>query len=323
MEEHLRIESQNMFELFEKAYVSKDPAYFSQLKKIASGKRQDKETGDISSSVDTLHVMAECYLIILFHKGAGVEKNKDKSVHYYQKNRLWIETKANDNDDPFAQFILGYCYYNGLGLSKDNTSAVKYLTLSAGHGNKFAQSSLAKCYYLGDGVMMNQKKSFELYLQSAEQGFAEAQYGIGYAYYKGWYGLEKNLELAREWISKASGQGYLNAVRLMKELDEASSKDVSQEDLSEDRQNPPSDSILSSSRHPSVDAKRSTFSSQPVKSTASSSSSALPQRESEQDNDQTNDSIVLVSEIPSLEVYHIYLKSFSFYILPLALGAGV
>lgn len=60
--------------------------------------------------------------------------------------------KSSEKGDAMAQFNLGYCYFYGQGMPKDQVTAVKWLRLAADQGNTAAQHVLGLCYSTGEGV---------------------------------------------------------------------------------------------------------------------------------------------------------------------------
>ncbi|RHZ82123.1 hypothetical protein Glove_114g76 [Diversispora epigaea] len=82
-----------------------------------------------------------------------------------------------------SQFNLGYCYYYGIGTSKDNKKG--------GHGGQF---SLKSCYQYGIETTKDEKKTFQCwkhkrrtgefqwYLKSAEAGNYLRRNNLGYFY---------------------------------------------------------------------------------------------------------------------------------------------
>lgn len=54
--------------------------------------------------------------------------------------------------DVTAQVEVAECYYDGKGVEKSYTEAVKWFRKAAEQGNASAQKNLADCYYNGFGV---------------------------------------------------------------------------------------------------------------------------------------------------------------------------
>ena len=109
----------------------------------------------------------------MYLNGFGVEKNAEESDKWYQKSAeqrradekaSGVDTKAKrffeellqkaiGERDAEAQLGLGILYSTGVGVEKNDATAVEWLRLSAEQGNARAQSKLGKCYADGVGVM--------------------------------------------------------------------------------------------------------------------------------------------------------------------------
>ena len=81
-----------------------------------------------------------------------------------------------EQGDARAQYMLGICYENGIGVAKDKTKAVRWYRKAAEQGNAEAQYSLGICYDLGIGVAKDKAEAVRWYRKAAEQGLAVAQY---------------------------------------------------------------------------------------------------------------------------------------------------
>ena len=79
--------------------------------------------------------------------------------------------EAAEKGDATGQLELGNCYYNGLGIEKDDQEAVKYYQLSAEQGVPVAMFAYGDCYYLGNGVEQDLKKASEWYQKALSAGY--------------------------------------------------------------------------------------------------------------------------------------------------------
>jgi TPR repeat protein/uncharacterized membrane protein YhaH (DUF805 family) len=109
-----------------------------------------------------------------------------------------------------AQFNLGTMYRNGLGVQKNNRTAVKWYRLAAKQGNASAQSNLGLMYAGGLGVPKNYKTAVRWYKLAAEQGFALAQHNLGAMYDEG-QGVPQDYKTAVKWYKLAAEQGDAGA----------------------------------------------------------------------------------------------------------------
>ena len=114
--------------------------------------------------------------------------------------------KSAEQGNAFAQSSLGLCYATGEGVEQSCTEAVKWFRKSAEQGNAFAQSGLGLCYATGEGVEQSYTEAVKWFRKSAEQGNAFAQNNLGWCYAKG-EGVEQSYAKAVEWLYKAAEQG--------------------------------------------------------------------------------------------------------------------
>ena len=122
---------------------------------------------------------------------------------------IWY-IKAAEQGLVNAQFKLGYCYQEGIGVSKDEKKALKWYAKAAEQGHTTAQYFLAYCYRYGIWVSKDEKKAVEWYIKAAEQGHTDAQNSLGYCFQNG-IGIPKDEKKAVEWYRKAVEQGHAMA----------------------------------------------------------------------------------------------------------------
>jgi hypothetical protein len=111
------------------------------------------------------------------------------------------EEEKEKVNDPIKQFILGWKYETGDGVSIDNKKAVDYYTLAADQGYDQAQCNLGLCYEKGRGVKRKLTKAVELYSQAADKGHHIAQSKLGWCYENG-IGVEKDETKAGNTITR-------------------------------------------------------------------------------------------------------------------------
>ena len=81
-----------------------------------------------------------------------------------------------ERGDAYAQYMMGFCYYGGrLGVSRNYTKAVEWLTKSATQGNDKAQYLLGCCFEHGYGIAQNNTKAKEWYEMARNNGNQEAK----------------------------------------------------------------------------------------------------------------------------------------------------
>ena len=139
-----------------------------------------------------------------FEIGTELRNKKD-----YMKAFEWY-SKAAAQGYAKAEYNVGYCYENGIGVEKNVVKAFEWYSKAAAQGFAMAEHAVGYCYENGIGVEKNVVKAFEWYSKAAAQGFAMAEYAVGYRYGNG-IGVEKNVTKAFEWLSKSAAQGYADA----------------------------------------------------------------------------------------------------------------
>ena len=118
---------------------------------------------------------------------------------------------AAEKGDAEAQFYLGACYANGLGVPQDDKQAVDWYRKAAIQGHAKAQFNLGVRYMEGKGVPQDDKQAADWFRKAALQGNAEAQNNLGVFYENGRGGLSQDDKQAVDWFRKAAIQGYARA----------------------------------------------------------------------------------------------------------------
>jgi hypothetical protein len=118
--------------------------------------------------------------------------------------------KAADKGDAEAQYKLGYYYYNGEGIAKNDEQATKWWRKAAEQEHLAAQSTLRVCYTNGIGVIKDDSEAVKWSRKAAEKGDPQGQYILGNCYLDG-IGTEKNEAEAVKWYHKAAEQGHAEA----------------------------------------------------------------------------------------------------------------
>ena len=125
-----------------------------------------------------------------------------------QNNLVRMYIKAAEKGDFHAQRKLGWKYYNGEGVVKDNKKAIKWYTKAAKQeifGCDKVQHNLAVIYHLSEGEK-DYKQAAKWYRKAAENNLADSQYNLGFMHYYG-TGVLKDYKEALKWYSKAAEQG--------------------------------------------------------------------------------------------------------------------
>lgn len=156
-----------------------------------SGCRAAAENGD----ADAQFKLGYCY-----DNGSGVKKDHAEAVKWYRKAAEQGHPEANlalaaddgvtqenikdvlpwilkiaERGNARAQYGMGVCHENGIGVQKDPKLAVYWYRLAADKGDAKAQYKLALCYGSGDGVEEDLDQAAYYLHQAAGQGFAPAR----------------------------------------------------------------------------------------------------------------------------------------------------
>ena len=117
-----------------------------------------------------------------------------------------------EQGDATAQYNLGVCYGDGVGVTQDYSQAAHWFRQAAEQGHAFAQHSLGNSYFRGYGVTKDLSQAVYWYRKAAEQGIMETQCNLGICYYNG-YGVTQDYNQAVHWLRKAAEQGDVTAQR--------------------------------------------------------------------------------------------------------------
>ena len=86
------------------------------------------------------------------------------------------------------------------------TAAARWYRMAAEQGTAGAQFNLGFMYYTGEGVLKDDAEAVRWYRMAAEQGDAGAQYNLGVMYANG-RGVLKDATLAHMWLNIAGANG--------------------------------------------------------------------------------------------------------------------
>ena len=94
---------------------------------------------------------------------------------------------------------------------KDYTAAHAALTELANQGNAQAIYNLGYLTQRGQGTVKNERKAVQLFQQSSNLGYGPASYVLSQYYSSGALGLKQDMNKAKDYLTKASKQGYDDA----------------------------------------------------------------------------------------------------------------
>ena len=106
-----------------------------------------------------------------------------------------------------AQFALGFCYREGVGVTQNYQTAFGWYQKAAERKHANAQYELGKCYYEGKVVKQDYEKALAWYEKAADQGLAAAQYNLGCCHERGEV-VKQDHDEAFKWYKKAAEHGH-------------------------------------------------------------------------------------------------------------------
>lgn len=101
--------------------------------------------------------------------------------------------------------------------NQEYSKAIETLSPLAANNNPKAQYLLGYLTFEGKGTSSNSEKAAELFLKSAQSNYGHAQFALGIMYMNG-YGVVKNLDNARFWFTKAEQNNMSEATEELSKL---------------------------------------------------------------------------------------------------------
>ncbi len=152
---------------------------------------------------------------------AHIELFNNQSIVIDYKQIKELAQTGSKMGDGNSSKIMGYLYQNGFGVKKNERNAEKYYLKAIEEGDlldNLVYWYLGNLYFYGTKRVQNNAKALENYLIAAEHYEASA-YEVGIIYENG-YGVDIDLEKAKEYYKKASNM-VPKAEERLKELEEA------------------------------------------------------------------------------------------------------
>lgn len=114
---------------------------------------------------------------------------------------------------PEVSYLLGNCYENGFGISKNRETAAKYYKKAADQGLAEAQYELSHYYDQSRNQdRRNDHSAGEWMLSAALKGYSKAQYSLAFFHEKG-RNADYDLNAASFWYHMAAKQGHQKALK--------------------------------------------------------------------------------------------------------------
>jgi TPR repeat protein len=133
------------------------------------------------------------------------QQESDKSSPLSPSKVHQLQAKA-EAGDAGAQAALGEAYRDGKGVSKSDTTALKWFRKAADQGDGAAENSLGLMYRMGQGVARDSEEAVRWYKKAAKHGNGTAMFNLGAAYYDG-DGVPSDPNSAYAWFLLAQEAG--------------------------------------------------------------------------------------------------------------------
>lgn len=139
----------------------------------------------------------------MYERGKGTRKSTTKAFDLYRK--------ASNASYAGGHFELSRVYRAGIGIEKNLTEAENLLRRAADMGNEQAQVALGSQYMQGtDGLSKKPEEALFWFKKASEKGYPPAIYHMGAAYETG-FGVNKNVDTAKGYYTKAAKSGLKDA----------------------------------------------------------------------------------------------------------------
>jgi TPR repeat protein/tRNA A-37 threonylcarbamoyl transferase component Bud32 len=178
--------------------------------------------------------------IIAFVGVKFFNKHEPKEIKSYEgliiekkyTEALPIIQKLAEENDPKAQFELGFLYNKGFGVKQNYQEALKYYQKAVAQNNADAQAFLGDMYAEGLGVKQDFNEAIKLYVKSSEQNNSYGQNNLGVIYQNGLGGFKQDYNQALKFYTLSAKQNnpwgqvdlgnmYLDGLGIEKDVNKA------------------------------------------------------------------------------------------------------
>lgn len=153
---------------------------------------------------------AQYGLAFRYYLFSELSNNRDEIRMLKEEAFNWCQKAALQNF-PSAQLLLAKVY---LTFFEDKENCLVYLTKAAQNNDPRALYILGDFYENGSDkyeIKKDIEYAMELYLKSSNLGYAPSQMRLAIFYFKG-IGIQKNINLFSYWLKASARQGYIQAV---------------------------------------------------------------------------------------------------------------
>jgi TPR repeat protein len=110
---------------------------------------------------------------------------KNMELKEYYKSYEILNEYIKNNNSPEAFNILGWLYFNGKGVEKDEKKGCEYFKKAADDGFVKAYYNVGMCYEYGKGFEYNINEAIKYYEKGYENSDSKSSYALGMIYFKG------------------------------------------------------------------------------------------------------------------------------------------
>ena len=180
--------------------------------KLFNEKKHKEALSMLLSAAEAEHQDAALQVAYIYENGLGMWfSDKGKALLWYRK--------AAELKDPVAAIKIADAIYNG-DYDAKATQMLDFYLLAVKANNPEITYKVASLYKNGfRDIKPDDAKALQYLQKAAELGLPEAMYDLGIRYEKG-QGVPFNSKTSLFWIKKAADQGYGQAVKYWKQLNQ-------------------------------------------------------------------------------------------------------
>lgn len=157
----------------------------------------------------------------MYANGETVLQDEATAQQYYaQALAGFLKLEESDRADDYLLYKLGRMYRYGLGSEEDVPKALEYFSRAAKHGNTNARRMIAIEQLSGEHIPQDVNKAVETLTELAENGDTVSAYRLGKLYLFGADGIERNPELAIQWLTQSTEDGNEYAQQLLDNMEQ-------------------------------------------------------------------------------------------------------
>ena len=156
----------------------------------------------------------------MYANGEVVTQNEETAQQYYaQALDGFLKLEKSDRADDNLLYKLGRMYRYGIGTDEDIPKAMEYFMRAAKYGNTNAKRIVAVEQLSGEHIPRDVKKAVETLTELAENGDAVSSYRLGKLYLFGADGIDRDIELGKQWLTKSAEDGNEYAQELLDNME--------------------------------------------------------------------------------------------------------